>query len=61
MTLYGYNGRLMRNVGDRVKPGDVIAETPGDPESGKPQLYFEIRESTRAIDPRLFLKGAPTP
>ena len=61
MTLYGYNGRLLRSVGDRVKPGDVIAETPADPETGKPQLYFEIRESARAVDPRPFMKGAPSP
>ena len=61
MTLYGYNGRLLRSVGDRVKPGDLIAETPSDPETGKPQLYFEIRESARAVDPRPFMKGAPSP
>jgi murein hydrolase activator len=61
MTLYGYNGRLLRKVGDRVKPGEVIAESPSDADGIKPQLYFEVREAARAVDPRTFLKGHPTP
>ena len=61
MTLYGYNGRLLRKVGDRVKPGEVIAESPADGDASKPQLYFEVREAARAIDPRTFLKGNPPP
>jgi len=61
MTLYGYNGRLLRKLGDRVKPGEVIAESPSDADGIKPQLYFEVREAARAIDPRTFLKGHPTP
>ena len=61
MTLYGYNGRLLRKVGDRVKPGDVIAESSADVDASKPQLYFEVREAARAIDPRTFLKGNPPP
>ena len=59
MTLYGYNGRLLRKVGDRVRAGDVLAESLADTDAGKPQLYFEIREAGRAIDPRSFLKGKP--
>jgi hypothetical protein len=61
MSLYGYNGRLLRKVGDRVKPGEVIAESLAETENGKPQLYFEIRETARAVDPRAFLKGNPSP
>jgi murein hydrolase activator len=59
MTLYGYNGRLLRKVGDRVRAGDVLAESVSDNEAGKPQLYFEIREAARAVDPRSFLKAKP--
>jgi len=44
-----------------VKPGEAIAESVSDAEAGKPQLYFEIRETARAINPRTFLKGAPAP
>ncbi len=61
MSLYGYNGRLLKKVGERVKPGEAIAESVSDAEAGKPQLYFEIRETARAINPRTFLKGAPAP
>jgi septal ring factor EnvC (AmiA/AmiB activator) len=61
LSLYGYNGRLLRAVGDRVKPGDAIAESVGDGDPGRPQLYFEIRSAGRPIDPRPWLKGAPRP
>jgi hypothetical protein len=61
MSLYGYNGQLLRKVGDRVKPGDLIAQSLNDSDVGKAQLYFEIRESARAVDPRTFLKGMPSP
>lgn len=61
MSLYGYNGQLLRKVGDRVKPGDLIAQSLTDSDVGKAQLYFEIRESARAVDPRTFLKGMPSP
>jgi septal ring factor EnvC (AmiA/AmiB activator) len=61
MTLYGYNGRLLRKVGDRVKPGEIIAESPTEVDGSKPQLYFEVREAARAIDPRRSSKGNPAP
>jgi septal ring factor EnvC (AmiA/AmiB activator) len=61
MTLYGYNGRLLRNVGDRLRPGDVLAESQTAADAGKPQLYFEIREAARAVDPARFLKGTSPP
>jgi len=59
MTLYGYNETLMKNVGDWVAPGDVIA-TVGD--SGGQQrsgLYFEIRKGTQPVNPRHWVTRTP--
>lgn len=59
MTLYGYNESILKNAGDWVAPGDVIA-TVGD-SGGQPQagLYFEIRKGTRPINPRQWVTRTP--
>ena len=52
MSLYGHNETLLRETGDWVESGEVIA-TVGD-SGGNPQtaLYFEIRRAGRPVDPR---------
>ena len=43
LTIYGNNESLLKQVGDTVAAGDVVAtvgNSGGNPESG---LYFEIR------------------
>ncbi len=42
-------------VGDPVVPGDVIAAL-SDAGGVPPQLYFEIREGRRPVDPKAWLK-----
>ena len=59
MTLYGYNESILKNTGDWVAPGDVIA-TVGD--SGGQQnagLYFEIRKGTQPVNPRQWVTRTP--
>jgi septal ring factor EnvC (AmiA/AmiB activator) len=58
MTLYGHAEVLYKAVGDKVAPGDVIASL-SDTEGAKPQLYFEIREGRKTVDPKLWLKTTP--
>jgi murein hydrolase activator len=58
MTLYGHAEVLYKSVGDKVAPGDVIASL-SDTEGARPQLYFEIREGRKTVDPKLWLKTAP--
>ena len=58
MTLYGHAEVLYKSVGDRVAPGDVIAAL-GDTEGANPQLYFEIREGRKTVDPKAWLKTNP--
>ena len=60
LSLYGYNEKLYRAVGDRVRPGEVIAESFSDT-AGRPELYFEIRQGARPLDPRQWLRGGPRP
>lgn len=52
MTLYGYSEMILKNVGDWVAPGDVIA-TVGD-SGGQQQssLYFELRKGVKPVNPR---------
>jgi septal ring factor EnvC (AmiA/AmiB activator) len=58
MTLYGHNEVLYKSVGDRVAPGEVIGAL-SDAEGADPQLYFEIREGRKTVDPKLWLKTSP--
>ena len=51
MSLYGYNEALLKQEGETVAAGDIIANvgnSGGNAESG---LYFEVRYQSRAIDP----------
>ncbi|MCA1778762.1 MAG: peptidoglycan DD-metalloendopeptidase family protein [Xanthomonadaceae bacterium] len=57
MTLYGRNQSLLAEVGDWVRPGDVIAlagnSGGGDSEPG---LYFQLRRDGEPIDPAGWIK-----
>jgi septal ring factor EnvC (AmiA/AmiB activator) len=58
MTLYGHAEVLYKSVGDWVAPGDVIAAL-SDANGSAPQLYFEIREGRKTVDPKLWLRPNP--
>ena len=59
MTLYGYSEMILKNVGDWVAPGDVIA-TVGD-SGGQQQssLYFELRKGAKPVNPRHWMTPRP--
>ncbi len=51
LSVYGNNESLLRNVGERVAVGDVVAavgNTGGNDQTG---LYFELRFQGRPFDP----------
>ena len=51
MSLYGHTQTLLKDVGDMVRQGDIIAlvgQSGGQANSG---LYFEIRHKGRAVNP----------
>jgi murein hydrolase activator len=58
MTLYGHAEVLYKSVGDWVAPGDVIAAL-SDANGAAPQLYFEIRQGRKTVDPKDWLKKHP--
>ena len=58
MTLYGHAEVLYKSVGDWVAPGDVIAAL-SDASGASPQLYFEIREGRKTVDPKMWLLPKP--
>jgi septal ring factor EnvC (AmiA/AmiB activator) len=58
MTLYGHAEVLYKSVGDWVAPGDVIAAL-SDASGAAPQLYFEIREGRKTVDPKAWLRTNP--
>jgi murein DD-endopeptidase MepM/ murein hydrolase activator NlpD len=44
--------------GDTIKRGQVIAKSGQTGEVASPQLHFEIRKGSSAVDPLQFLNGA---
>jgi septal ring factor EnvC (AmiA/AmiB activator) len=59
MTLYGYNETLLKNTGDWVAPGDVIATVGDSGGQAASALYFEIRRGTQPLNPRQWVTRRP--
>lgn len=51
LTIYGNNQSLLKQVGEGVKTGDVIANTGSSGGIEQPGLYFEMRHQGRPFDP----------
>ena len=59
MTLYGYNETVLKNVGDWVAPGDVIATVGDSGGQAQTSLYFEVRQGSRPVNPRQWFTRRP--
>lgn len=51
LSIYGNNEALLRNVGDRVAVGDIVASVGNTGGNEAPGLYFELRFQGRPFDP----------
>ncbi len=51
MSLYAHNEALLRDVGDWVRPSDVIATVGDSGGTGQTGLYFELRRDGQPINP----------
>lgn len=54
-TVYGHCSRLVVNVGQRVKKGEVISFMGSTGISTGPHLHYEVRANGTAVDPSSFL------
>jgi len=59
MTLYGYNETILKNAGDWVAPGDVIATVGDSGGQNQSSLYFELRRGTQPLNPRHWVTRRP--
>ena len=55
MTAYAHNAALLVQRGDHVRRGQPIAKVGATGAVQEPQLHFEIRRGTRALDPAGYL------
>ena len=58
MSLYGHNEALLKEVGDWVAPGEVIAQVGDSGGEAQTALYFEIRKDGEPVDPRAWMRRA---
>jgi septal ring factor EnvC (AmiA/AmiB activator) len=59
LTLYGHNETILKDTGDWVAPGDVIATVGDSGGQAQSSLYFELRQGKRAENPRRWITKSP--
>ncbi len=57
VTLYAHGSKLLKNVGDTVKQGDIIMEVGSTGNSTGPHVHFEVRENGTDVDPKNYLSS----
>ena len=55
MTAYAHNDQLLVNRGDKVTRGQVISKVGSTGSVATPQLHFELRKGSNAVDPSKYL------
>ncbi len=60
MTAYAHNSELLVPRGATVKKGDVIARSGATGNVDRPQVHFELRKGSKAVDPTKYLDGSPS-
>ena len=59
MSLYGHNEALLKEAGDRVQPGETIAQVGDTGGAPRPALYFEIRFKGEPVNPHTWITRPP--
>lgn len=59
LSLYGHNRALLKESGDRVEPGDAVAEVGDTGGQARPALYFEIRANGEPVNPHPWIARRP--
>ena len=58
LSLYGDNETLLKEVGDWVDAGEVVASSGDSGGRGAAGLYFELRHDGKAFDPAEWMRAA---
>jgi murein DD-endopeptidase MepM/ murein hydrolase activator NlpD len=58
ITAYAHSERLLVKRGDTVRRGQSIAHVGATGNVSAPQLHFEIRRGSQAVDPRRYLSAS---
>ena len=56
VTAYAHNDKLLVKRGDKVRRGDVVAKAGKTGPVDQPQLHFELRQDSKAVDPTSFME-----
>ena len=56
ITAYAHNKEFLVKRGDTVKRGQPMAKAGKTGNAKEPQLHFEIRRGTKAVDPMTYLE-----
>ena len=56
MSLYGHNESLLKETGEWVAPGEVIARVGSSGGATEPALYFEIRSGGTPVNPGKWIR-----
>jgi murein hydrolase activator len=57
LSLYGYNEVLLKESGDWVEPGEVLAQVGDSSGRARTGLYFELRYRGEPVDPHAWMSG----
>lgn len=57
MTAYAHNDQLLVGKGEQVRRGQQIATVGSSGNVSQPQLHFELRKGTEAVNPADHIKG----
>ncbi len=55
VSAYGHNQSLLVSRGEQVRRGQTISRAGATGNVGEPQLHFELRKGSRAVDPQRYL------
>lgn len=58
VTRYGHGKKIIVNVGDRVKPGQLIAYIGSSGRSTGPHVHFEVWKDGAPIDPLQYIRAS---
>jgi murein DD-endopeptidase MepM/ murein hydrolase activator NlpD len=57
VTAYAHNNKILVKKGQKVTRGQIVAQAGQTGRVTRPQLHFEMRKGSRAVNPALYLKG----